>query len=216
MNRFLLISMFVISVFVAGCTYDLSEPAKIGDHSYYFVRENTSFGEIGKVALFEPVDVTCSQNLSLELMDSLAREMRKLHIFSVMPVEKSQPFWHDFEGDSSGGYKAEQLTAMRKSLGVNAIVFGEITQYESFPKMNIGLRLRMLDLRSGKILWGVEQVWDVSDRSTQRRIDDYYKTSLKHGYEPLGAEIVEVSPRAFNKFIAYEIATTVPRGYRRW
>ncbi len=215
MNKFLI---FVSSLYllVSGCTYDLAKPSQVGDSNYYYVRPGTYFGGIGKVALFEPVDATCSQDLSTVFMQILAKELRKLHTFSVMPVHETDPYWCNFEKTVNGDYDVEVLNAIRNAYGVNAVIFGEITQYESFPKLNIGLRLRMLDLRTGKILWGVENVWDTNDLSMQRKMCEYYKTHLKNGFEPLGPELLEVSPRAFGKFVATEIAATIPQGTRRW
>lgn len=212
----ILIFVFSLYLLVSGCTYDLARPSQVNQNDYYYVRPGTYFGGIGKVALFEPLDETHSQDLSTAFMRIQAKELRKLHTFSVMPVYKSDAYWYNFENTVNGEYDTDVLDAIRKAYGVNAVIFGVITQYESFPKLNIGLRLRMLDLRTGKILWGVENVWDTNDLSTQKQMCEYYKANLKKSFEPLGAEILEVSPREFGKFVATEIASTIPRGRHRW
>ena len=41
-------------------------------------------------------------------------------------------------------------------------------------------------------------------------MEQYFKTEMRTGYEPLNWKILENSPRYFNKFVVYEITRTLP------
>ena len=103
----------------------------------------------------------------------------------------------------------QQLAEIREHL-TDAIVFGSVNRYSSYPHFLLALHLKMVDLRDASILWALEEVWDSSDKSTQQRIQQYFANQMKTGYEPLNWKILETSPRYFNKFVVYEVARTLP------
>lgn len=95
-------------------------------------------------------------------------------------------------------------------MGADAVIFGTINRYSSYPHLMLGVHLKMLDLRTAEIVWAIEDVWDSTDQSTQKRMEQYFETEMRRGYEPLNWKILENSPRYFNKFVVYEIVRTLP------
>jgi hypothetical protein len=98
---------------------------------------------------------------------------------------------------------------MHKSLKADAVLRGTVTRYEPFPHLIIGLRLELTDLTDGQLLWGLEQIWDAADQSTQARIREYYKTSLLPKADSLEVGLGTVSSLRFIEFVTYEVAKTV-------
>jgi len=76
----------------------------------------------------------------------------------------------------------------------------------------MSLRLSLIDLRNGKLLWAVDHTWDTADKETQERIKRYFKNEVRAGYQPLREDLVSISPIEFNKFVAYEIVQTLDMG----
>ena len=66
----------------------------------------------------------------------------------------------------------------------------------------------MVDLRIGKLLWAIEQIWDSTDKLVERRMKKFYKEYMRSNYGPMDWELLITSPRAFNKFVVYEVAET--------
>ena len=182
----------------------------------YYIKPGVRFNSIGKVVILEPSDLSYCGSLSEDLVELLAQELRKRHSFSVATVKENSQSWLDLENIKDGNYDYEKIATIRRELNSNAVIFGIISQYRPFPKMTIGLRLRMLDLRTGKIIWGIEQVWDTTDRRMQQKMECYFETSMRKGYDPIGPELLEVSPKAFYKFVASEVAQTIPSSSCRW
>jgi hypothetical protein len=75
--------------------------------------------------------------------------------------------------------------------------------------MVIAVRLKLLDLTNGRLLWGVEQVWDCADKSIQKRIEAYYRHERPSASTSLREELVAISHLDFAKFVAYEVAETL-------
>jgi hypothetical protein len=105
----------------------------------------------------------------------------------------------------------QALLAIRESCKCNGLLVGTVTEYRPYPRLAVGLRLKLLDLTDGQLLWGVEQVWDSTDRSVQKRIRTYVHKEVRSGSSasPLPQELVGVSSLEFVKFAAYEVAQTL-------
>ena len=76
------------------------------------------------------------------------------------------------------------------------------------------MHLKLIDLRNGKLLWATEQVWDSTDKKVERRMRLYFNSRMRAGFQPMDWELLITSPRAFNKFVACEIAQTLPQARR--
>jgi hypothetical protein len=98
---------------------------------------------------------------------------------------------------------------MRKALNCNAVIVGSVTTYQPYPQMIIGLRLKLVDLTDGQLLWAIEQIWDTTDKTMEKRVKDYYQDQIHSGFGPLREQLVLVSSLNFIKFVAYEVAQTM-------
>jgi len=74
--------------------------------------------------------------------------------------------------------------------------------------MAIGLRLKLLNLRDGQLVWALEQIWDSDDKTIEKRIKKYFKSEKRSDFAPLHETLAAVSPIEFIKFISYEVAET--------
>jgi hypothetical protein len=126
-----------------------------------------------------------------------------------MVVRRNDPAWRNLQLDVDSIYSLEQLLAIRKTLNCNAVLSGTITQYKPYPHILIGLRLRMVDLNDGQLIWAFEQVWDGTNKATESRIKNYFQSQMRSSFAPLSQQLIVVSPLEFIKFVAYEVAETL-------
>lgn len=191
-----------------GC--QIQEPVERPVGNYY-LNPSADFEQIGKVVLLELENPTLHPEQGRNFSEILADGLGKRHLFSIRLVRRSDPSWQRFDLDSVRSSTPQQLAQIRQNLGADAVVFGTINRYDSYPHLLLGLQVKMLDLRTARIVWAIEDVWDSTDRMTQRRIRRYFETQMRTGYEPLNWKIFENSPLYFNKFVAYEITDTLPK-----
>jgi hypothetical protein len=104
----------------------------------------------------------------------------------------------------------KDMAQIRRQTDCNAILLGAITSFSAYPNLKIGLHLRLVDLRDSRILWSVQQLWDSSDKTTQQRIERYFRNKLGDAYDPIRWRLAMVSPATFEEFVAYEVAQTLP------
>ncbi len=150
-----------------------------------------------------------SRRSSAEITEALHLEIQKQQVFGLVVVHQDDPAWRSLQENLDSLQAMKQLVALRETLRSNGLLVGTITQYQPYPHMVIGLRLKLLDLTDGQLIWGVEQVWDSTDKTIQKRIQRYYKQQARSGNATLSQELTIVSSLNFCKFVAYEVASTL-------
>ncbi|MCK4999520.1 MAG: hypothetical protein KAS23_08290, partial [Anaerohalosphaera sp.] len=91
----------------------------------------------------------------------------------------------------------------------NAIIVGSVTQFKPYPHLTLGIRLKMIDLRNGDLIWAFEQIWDCNDSTTKDRIRHYFRSKNQSGSDELNEQLIAKSSKKFVDFISFEIAQTL-------
>jgi hypothetical protein len=198
---------------LCGCE---SEPKNGGMANSYYLSHNKDLRRLGRVALVElDGNAAAYPQFALEMTDALFLAVQKEQLFGLSAVRRDDKEWQALQENLNSAEALRQLAAIREMLRCNALLTGTVTQYRPYPHMVIGLRLQLLDLTDGQLVWGLEQVWDTADRSVQKRIKAYAKGQVRSGAEPIREELVAMSSLNFAKFVAYEAARTLERERRK-
>jgi hypothetical protein len=202
-----------------GCRF-YTIPAPMAE--YYYLNPNKDLSTVGRAALVELDNNSDYPQISTDVTEALFRALQKKQLFGLTFVRRTDPAWRSLQPDVSSDsqtknraleapskYTLDQLVATHKALKCDAILIGTITQFRPYPHMAIGLRLKLVDLRDGQLLWAFEQIWDTADKTTEDRIKSYFQYQIRSGFEPLREQLVAVSPLEFIKFVTYEVAATL-------
>lgn len=192
---------------VAGC-HIIYKPA-VAETDYYYINPKKDLPTVGRAVLVELHNNSTYPHISADVTDAIFQALQKRQIFSVAAISQTDPAWRSLQVDADTPYSFEQLGMMRKTLNCNAILTGTITTYQPYPHLSIGLRLKLVDLADGQLLWAFEQIWDTTDKSTEKRIKDYFQAQIRSGITPLHEQLIVVSSLKFIKFVAYEVAKTM-------
>ena len=212
-------TLLLLPVLLSACQYyRVAAPMP----EYYYLNPDKDLSTVGRTALVELDNKSSYPQISTDVTEALFQALQKKQLFGLTIVRQSDPAWRSLQLDSNSGsqtqnsafrvpspYTLDQLTAIRKTLKCNAVLIGTITQFKPYPHMAIGLRLKLVDLKDGQLLWALEQIWDSSDKTTEYRIKSYFQYQMRSGYAPLREQLVAVSPLEFIKFVTYEVATTL-------
>ena len=144
------------------------------------------------------------------MTEALFRAIQGKKIFHVDVVRMSDPVCRDLPLRKREPHTIKELRQMREGLKCDAVLFGSISAFRPYPRMQIALYLRLLDLNRGKFVWGVDHVWDTTDKDTEGRISTFLADRMRSGYTPMRERMVLISPRVFQKFVAHEVVGTLP------
>jgi hypothetical protein len=201
----ILYSVFCI-LLLTGCRfYQPSESKQV----YSYLNKEKDLSTLGRVALVELDNDSSLPQISTDITEALFLAIQKKQIFGLTVVNQDDSAWRSIGLGSDTIHTLEQLLALHEVLNCNAVMLGTVTQYESYPHMSVGLRLRLLDLRDGQLLWALEQVWDSSDKTTERQIKTYFQDQRRSGLAYLGEKLTVVSSRKFIQFVAFKVAETL-------
>jgi len=98
---------------------------------------------------------------------------------------------------------------MRSALRCDAVMVGSVTGFQPYPDAWIAAQLWLIDLRSGKVLWGVDHAWRTTDGSTMARMKKYFASESK-SEDVESLRLAEMSPRLLSRFVAWEMARALP------
>lgn len=177
----------------------------------YYLNPYKDLSTLGRIALVELDNNSGYPNISTDVSQALFVALQKKQIFGVTVVPHDDPEWRSLHENLDSLQGLKKLLALRETLKCNGLLVGTITEYQPYPRMAIGLRLKLIDMTDGQLLWGLEQIWDTADRSIAKRIKHYFKNELRPDVDSLQQELVVVSSLKFGKFVAYEVAQTLDR-----
>ncbi len=204
MNNLKTVLLFV-PVLLSGCViYRSPEPSVNG----YYLNPNKDLDAIGRTTLVELSNDSPYPKISADATEALFQALQKKQLFGLTIVRQNDPAWRSLQVDLDTAYTLEQLSKMRNA-GANAVLIGTVTEFKPYPHMAIGLRLKLIDLTDGQLIWGLEQIWDTADKTTQNRIEDYYSDHDLMGFATLREKLGTVSSIKFVKFVAHETAETL-------
>lgn len=191
-----------------GCVYYVPEESV--PHSYYRSPDK-DVQTIGRVALIEVKNPSMVYFVSADVSEVLFQEIQKKQIFGITYIPKDDDQLLRLQMETDSNYSFEQLELMQKTFKCDAVLTGTITEYKPYPHMILGLRLRLIDLSDGQLLWAMEQVWDTTDKTTRNRIEAFYSPKRVSLYTDgdLKGQLGVVSSLKFFKFVAHEVSQTL-------
>ena len=198
--------MLLLVVSLSGCASNKAS-SSLGD--YYYVNPDKSLSMIGRVAIIELDNDSSYPQMSTDITESLYQALQKKQIFGLTIIRQNDPLWRSLQLQSNSTYSLDQISAMYDTLKCDGILTGTITEFRPYPHMAVGLRLKLLDLRDGQLIWALEQIWDSAENKTEARMKRYFKSQKSAGFTPLYEQLLDVSPLEFIKFVSYEVAGTL-------
>lgn len=197
---------YMLAFLIPGCqSYQVSKPPA----DYYYLNPNKRLTTLGRVVIVELENDSSYPQMSADVTGSLFRALQKRQVFGLTVVGRADPAWRRLQLDADTTYNLDQILAIHETMKCDAILLGTITEFRPYPHMTIGLRLKLLDVRDGQLLWALEQVWDSEDRAVEQRTKSYFMAQKASGFEPLQEQLATVSPLEFMKFVSYEVAATL-------
>jgi curli biogenesis system outer membrane secretion channel CsgG len=164
---------------------------------------------IKSVCLVELQNKTSYPQISEDVTESLNQSLQKKQCFTLSLLKQTDAAWKALEVKPDSAYTLEQLMTAHKLVGTDALLIGTITSYSPYPRMAMGLQLKLVDLRTGQVVWAIQQIWDAADKATQERIKRYFDQQLRTDFSPIGEQLATLSPINFIKFITYEVTETM-------
>jgi hypothetical protein len=105
---------------------------------------------------------------------------------------------------------ADFLAYLRREYGCDGVLFAELTAYRAYAPLAVGWRLKLVDARSGHVIWAADELFDGARPDVTKAAQIFAKHELvqqfMHGDNWLAAN----SPRQFGSYAAASLLNTLP------
>ena len=205
--RILMLACLCAAALCAGCGTSPTPPP-IG----YFAESPYCLDRIRKVVLVDLRADEGSEPNASGLTEALVKGLQGSQVFYVERLGRSAPVLRDLALNKRTvlNVSLSEVQDMQQQLQSDAVLFGAVTQFNTHPRLETGVFLRLLDLRTGVVVWAVDHTWDTTDKQTAARMKKWFDEHMRGEYEPAGWRMARMSPLTFQKFIAHEIVATLP------
>lgn len=204
-NGLLLLGLLFAAA-AAGCKPgDDKVPAAINHH----LSSPRDLYRMRRVMFVALGDDTGHPRIAEDTSAALHKKIQAQRIFHVDMVWPDEPICRDLPIEKREALTVQELAQMRQDLRCDAILFGRVTNFMSYPRMQMGLYMRLLDLKDGRLVWAVDHTWDMTDSETEDRAKHFFKHHMRNLYEPANENFLLMSPGAFEQFVAWETARTM-------
>lgn len=187
----------------AGC----KEPVPMGVN--YYRADDAAVHRVSRVVFVSLSEDLGYPDIAERMTRALQEALLQRGMFRVDVIPANHPELRYLDMTKRDPYTVEEMVAIRKALRCDAILFGRVVRYQPYPSTQIGLYMRLVDLKNGKLLWAVDDVWDTTDRETYRQIQEFYFDHMRETYDPAKSEMGIMSTDGFQKFVAYQVAQTM-------
>ncbi len=197
----------LVAILAGGCAKEaVPVPARIGHH----LRSDKSVLRLHRAVFITMNDRKGTPQIAEGMTNALIGAIQRRQLFHIDVLSPTDPACEGLPLDQRRGLSMKQLAQLREALKCDAVILGAVSHWQTYPRMQIGIYLRLLDLRNGLPVWVVDHIWDSTDKQTEARIREFFQKEMRSGYDPAQWRLALMSPKVFQKFVAYETANTLP------
>lgn len=199
-----MVTAVLIGCIGSGCSVKTKQSPLAGA---FFRNPEKPMAAIGRVALVTLDNRSPYPDISAQVTENLYIALQRKQHFGITTVAQDDPLWKGLQMAPDGTYVLDELVRMHDTLKCDAILSGVVTEYKPYPHLILGLRLSLVDLEDGVLIWGIEHVWSAADLDSSLRTASYLGTMP--GKKSAQSEVLRMSPAEFAGFVAFEIAETL-------
>ena len=215
--KFILTIPLLIFVFlIGGCRkfeqekiVATAEPY-VPQNLYPIERLPTYFNRVAVLPNFHNDSTTPILSYSDEIF---LKELSKVGLFETVPVSTS--FCRKHFGterlNSSQSLPENFLKVLIEEYGANGVMFIDLHSFNSYRPISLGVRAKLVDLKSGEFMWAIDESIDAGDASVMVSANAYQRGKHVQAISNETRNSILQSPRLFSKFVAFSIFQTLPK-----
>jgi hypothetical protein len=135
-------------------------------------------------------------------------ELAKTSLFEMVPVSREILAAHFGWQETSSVeiLPADLLPRLAAEYGVDGVLFMDVTHYFPYQPVSIGVRAKLVDVKTGQIQWAFDHLFDSSQPAVSDAAQRYYVThSNSNVAVPADGSSILQSPGRFSRYVAGEM-----------
>ncbi len=145
-----------------------------------------------------------------EVTEAFSIELQRSAKFSIVEANEFQDILSQQKDIWNRGLiRAETIVEAKKRYKVEAIIFGQITQYQPYEPPILGIKIGMFSAKSGNIMWSADAIFDSSQASVIKLLKSYHKKQYQRKQSLYDWNLIMLSMKRYSQFVAYHIIKTL-------
>ncbi|MDA7823716.1 hypothetical protein N9A58_09035 [Opitutales bacterium] len=149
----------------------------------------------------------------LEFADeTFYRELSQARLFEVVQLSPARCL--DLFGkprfSSSDALPDNFMQTLANQTLANGVAFVDLHSFKPYKPMSLGVRCKLVDLKSGEFMWAIDETIDAGDASVIVAANIFQRAKHVNALSAKTAGSVLQSPRLFTKFSAQTLFSTLP------
>lgn len=167
---------------------------------------------LNRVAVMPTFDYDSSSNALTYSDDIFFKEIAKSGLFEVIPVTSlfCKTNFGKERLSASESLPENFFKLIDDEYGANGVLFIDLHSSKPYRPLSIGVRAKLVDLKSGEFLWAVDETVDGGDASVISAANLYQRSQHVQAISHKTSNSVLHSPRLFSKFVAKTLFQTLP------
>ena len=165
-----------------------------------------------RVVLMPSYHPDFASNLLKHADETFYRELSQSRLFEVVQLSTAHclSLFDSPRLSSSGRLPDNFLTRLQEETQANGVMFIDLHSYKPYKPMTIGIRGKLVDLKSGDFMWAIDETIDAGDASVIVAANLFQRGKHVNALSGKTSASVLQSPRLFTKFAAQAIFATLP------
>lgn len=153
-------------------------------------------------------------NYSANISDN---DIKMLHNSFAQALLKSGRFECIFENSEDFSYTYPKLPyklleRLAEKYDADAVMVLGITDYSPYVPLKIGVKGQLIELCSGKIVWGMDELFDGSREDVLYGVRSFRRSHAQQVFESLD-QLGQLSPKVFSTYVGEKICKTIPEKF---
>ena len=146
------------------------------------------------------------------LASVLSEQLIKSKKFEVVVVDAAALRRRTGQASWTGGENLppDFLAFLRREYGCDGVLFAELTAYRAYAPLAVGWRLKLVDARSGQIVWAADEMFDAARPNVARAVKRFEGPRFTVPFLREESWVAVNSPRQFGRYAAAALLDTLP------
>ncbi|WP_309016719.1 hypothetical protein [Pelagicoccus sp. SDUM812003] len=145
------------------------------------------------------------------IRDNFVQEIGKRNLFEVVAIEpeRMEEMFGSEEFASVELLPTTLLSKLHTVYAIDGVMLIDISYYNPYQPVGIGVRAKLLDGHTGEIVWAADEVFDAANPAVSNAARKYFQTQSVNQYPLHHTQSVLHSPTRFSKYVADAIFSTI-------
>ena len=141
------------------------------------------------------------------------QELSQARLFEpvILSPDKSKELFGKERISSTSALPGDFFEVLQQDFAANGALFVELHSYKPYRPLSLGVRAKLVDLKSGEFMWAIDETFDSGDGSVMVALKEYQNRHYVRAVSKKTSGSILMSPRLFCKFTANSVFSTLPK-----